>query len=164
MYIVILAATIIVILLYGRLQGKRKSAGLQGWVKSQDLDGKSGRIYRNYKKGISAKPDVVESNKVIEYKSASVGDKARRTDVLQVTAQMIAAGKNKAEIRYGNDKRFEFTKETPIIKSSMKRIDWISRQMVWHLQKRLAPSGTPRPSKCAKCFYRDECPDAKKVA
>jgi CRISPR/Cas system-associated exonuclease Cas4 (RecB family) len=163
MYIVLLAAIIILILLYGRLRQKRKAAGLQGWIKSQDLDGKSGKIYRNYKKGISAKPDVVESNKVIEYKSALIGDKARRSDVLQVTAQMIAAGKNKAEIRYGNDKRFEFTKEMPIIQSSIKRIDWISDRMDWHLQKRSAPIGTPRPGKCAKCYYRHECPEAAQV-
>ena len=70
MYIVLFAIAVIVVLWsYGKLQKKKKAANVNGWVKSQDLDGKSNKVYRNYKAGISAKPDIVEGDKVIEYKS-----------------------------------------------------------------------------------------------
>jgi CRISPR/Cas system-associated exonuclease Cas4 (RecB family) len=164
MYIFFLITLIAIIMIYGSLRKKRRAAGLQGWVKSHDLDGKSQHIYRDYRNGISAKPDIVEGDKVIEYKSASMGDKARRTDILQLTAEMMAAGAKKAELRYGNDKRFEFTKNTPIIQSSVKRIGWITEQMNWYLLKRSAPRGNPRPGKCVKCAYRSVCPDAAKAA
>ena len=168
MYIVLFVVAIIVILwFYVKLQSGKKAAGLEGWVRSQDLDGKSRRIYRNYAVGISAKPDIVEgggSGKVTEYKSAAIGDKARRTDIVQLTAEMMATGAKKAELRYGNGKRFQFTKDSSIIKSSMKRIAWISEQMNWHLQTGSTPRGTPRPSKCAKCWYRKECSIDNKAA
>jgi CRISPR/Cas system-associated exonuclease Cas4 (RecB family) len=164
MYILLLVALLTITVLYGRLHRKRKAAGLQGWVKSQDLDGKSRRIYRDHQNGISAKPDIVERNKVIEYKSALIGDKARRSDVLQLTAEMLAAGARNGELRYGNDKSFKFTEETPIIQSSVKRIAWISEQMDWHLLKRSAPRGTARFGKCTKCAYRFTCPDAVSAA
>ena len=164
-FILLLAVAVIVIrLFYGKLQKKKKAAGLESWVKSQDLDGKSSRIYRNYEVGISAKPDIVEKDKVTEYKSAAIGDKARRTDIMQLTAEMMATGAKKGELRYGNDKRFQFTEDTPIIKSSMKRIAWISKQMKWHLETKTAPLGTPRHGKCAKCFYRQDCSYSKKAA
>jgi CRISPR/Cas system-associated exonuclease Cas4 (RecB family) len=163
MYILLLGTLIAIALLYGSLRRKRKTAGLQGWVESQDLDGKSPRIYRDLRNGISAKPDIVERNKVIEVKTASIGDKARRTDILQLTAGMMAAGAKKAELWYGNDKRFEFSTKTPIIQQSMKRIVWITEQMKWHLLQRSAPKGNPRPAKCVKCTYRSVCPDAAKV-
>jgi CRISPR/Cas system-associated exonuclease Cas4 (RecB family) len=105
-----------------------------------------------------------ESDKVIEYKSAAIGDRARKTDIMQLTAGMIATGAKKGELRYGNNKRFQFTKDTPAIKSSMKRIAWISEQMKLHLQTRKAPRGTPRPGKCAKCHYQKDCPDDNKAA
>jgi CRISPR/Cas system-associated exonuclease Cas4 (RecB family) len=165
MFILLTALIVIVVMFFYRsLQKKRKTVGVQGWVKSQDLDGKGRRVYRDYQNGISAKPDIVEANKVIEYKSASIGDKARRGDILQITAQMMAAGKKKAELRYGNDKRFEFTDNTRIVQSSVKRIAWISERMKWHLMKRYAPRGNPRPGKCVKCAYRTVCPDAVKAA
>jgi CRISPR/Cas system-associated exonuclease Cas4 (RecB family) len=161
---ILFVAIITIMMLYGRLQSKRKAAGIQGWVKSQDLDGKGRRLYRDYQNGITAKPDVVEGNKVIEYKSAPIGDKARRTDILQLAAEMMATGARNAELRYGNDKRFGYTKQTPIIQSSMKRIVGISKQMDWHLLKRSAPRGNPRPGKCIKCAYRLICSDAVKGA
>ena len=158
MYIVLFAIAVIVILWsYGKLQKKKKAAGLKGSVKSQDLDGMSNKVYRNYEAGISAKPDIVEGNKVTEYKSTSIADKARKTDIVQLAAEMIATGAKQAELRYGNDKRFQFTKDSPIIKSSMKRIAWIAEQMKWHLKTRSAPRGTPRPGKCAKCWYWKDC-------
>jgi len=164
MYILLIVALIVIAVLYGSLRRKRKKTGLQGWVESQDLDGKSRRIYRDLRNGITAKPDIVESNKVIEVKHASIGDKARRSDILQLTAGMMAAGAKRAELWYGNDKKFEFSRKTPIIQSSMKRIAWITEQMNWHLLMRSAPRGNPRPGKCVKCAYRSVCPDAAKAA
>ncbi|HUL01017.1 MAG TPA: hypothetical protein VLX29_09190 [Nitrospirota bacterium] len=165
MYILLLISLLTITVLYGGLHRKRKAAGLQGWVQSQDLDGRSRRIYRDRQNGISAKPDVVEGiNKVIEYKSALIGDKARRSDILQLTAEMLATGAKNGELRYGNDKSFEFTEKTPMIQSSVKRIAWISEQMNWHLLKKSAPRGNPRSGKCAKCAYRFVCPDAVKAA
>ncbi len=159
---ILLIALITVIMISVNLKRKRKAAGLNGWIKSQDLDGKSRRIYRDHQNGISAKPDIVERNKVIEYKSALIGGKARRSDILQLTAEMLAVGAKNAELRYGNDKSFAFTKESPVIQSSIKRITWISEQMDWHLLKRSAPRGNPRSS-CVKCTYRSVCPDAMKA-
>ncbi len=163
--IVLLAVAIIVIrLFYGKLRKQKQAAGLEGWVRTQDLDGRSNKVYRNYEAGISAKPDIVEGNKVTEYKSAAIGDRARRSDIIQLTAEMMATKAKKSELRYGNDKRFQFTEDTSIIKSSMKRIAWISEQMKWHLRTWSAPPGTPRPGKCAKCRYRKDCSSNKKKA
>lgn len=165
MYIILFTvATCVIWLSYGKLRKKKQAAGLESWVKSQDLDGKSSKVYRNYEAGISAKPDIVERDKVTEYKSAAIGDKARRGDILQLTAEMMATKARKGELRYGNGKRFQFTEDTPIIKSSMKRIAWISEQMKWHLRTRIAPPGTPRPAKCAKCSHLKDCSDSKEKA
>ena len=165
MYIVLLAVSVIVIImLHNNLQQKKKVAKVEGWVKTQDLDGKSRKVYRNYSVGISAKPDIVEKGKVTEFKSKEIGDRARRTDIMQLTAEMLAAGVKKGELRYGNDKSFQFTDKTPIVRQSVKRIAWISVQMKWHLQHRSAPGGRPKPSKCSKCNYRRECPEAKRAA
>ena len=161
-FILLAIAIIVIRLFYGKLRKQKQAAGLGGWVRTQDLDGKSSKVYRNYEAGISAKPDIVEGNKVTEYKSAAIGDRARRSDIIQLTAEMLATKAKKGELRYGNDKRFQFTKDTPIIKSSMKRIAWISEQMKWHLGTRTAPPGAPKPSKCAKCRYQEDCTSGKK--
>ncbi len=163
-FVILVVAIIVIRLVHGKLQKQKQAAGVEGWVKTQDLDGKSKKIYRNYEAGVSAKPDIVEGNKVTEYKSAVIGDRARRSDIVQLAAEMMATNVKRGELRYGNDKRFLFTVDTPIIRSSMKRIAWISEQMKWHLRTRNAPSGTPRPGKCAKCFYRKECSYLKKAA
>jgi CRISPR/Cas system-associated exonuclease Cas4 (RecB family) len=165
MFIALLAVAVIIVLMFhNNLNQKRKTAKIEGWVETQDLDARSPKVYRNYAVGISAKPDIVEKDKVTEFKSKPGGDKARRSDIVQLTAEMLATGKKKGELRYGNDKRFLFTKDTPIIQKSVKRIAWISEQMKWHLQHRSAPGGTFRPGKCSKCAYRTECRDAKKTA
>ncbi len=163
-FILMAIAIIVIRLFYGKLRKQKQAVGLEGWVRTQDLDGRSNKIYRNYKAGISAKPDIVEGNKVTEYKSATIGDRARRSDIIQLTAEMMATKAKKGELRYGNDRRFQFTEDTPIIKSSMKRIAWISEQMKWHLRTRSAPPGTARPGKCAKCIYRKDCSSTKKAA
>ncbi|MFA5105302.1 MAG: hypothetical protein WC527_09065, partial [Candidatus Margulisiibacteriota bacterium] len=139
---------------------QRKQAGIKGWVIDQDLDNRGKRIYRNEKSGISCKPDVVEHNRIIEVKSAKVNGKARYADILQVAAQLIATGKEKAELTYGNGKRFNFEKSDKAIKKAMKHVGWISQRMRWHLLTKIAPKGTPLKNKCASCMYKRECSDA----
>ncbi len=160
MFIVVLAAAIVAFIMYRKLANKRKKAGVSGWVKSQDLDGRGGRVYRNQLEKISARPDVVEGNRLLEFKSAHVGQKARYSDVLQVTAQMIATGLDEAELRYGNDRTFQFRRDTPIIRGATKDVHRISGLMYWHLKRRTPPKGTPTRNKCAKCNFKNSCSDA----
>ncbi len=44
MFIMALIAVIAVFIMYRKLVNKKKEAGVQGWVKSQDLDGRGGRF------------------------------------------------------------------------------------------------------------------------
>lgn len=156
MYIVIFAL-ITFIFFYLRLKKKRKVAGIDHRVISQDLDGRSKRIYRDYRYGISAKPDIVDGNKVIEYKSSSIGGKAYRSDLTQMTAGMIAAKAKEGELRYGNGKRFKYAENSPIIQSTKKRIAWIKERMNWHLSQRRAPKAKIFSAKCRNCGYRNLC-------
>jgi CRISPR/Cas system-associated exonuclease Cas4 (RecB family) len=158
--IVVLVAVIIAIVMYCNLKKKKKKAEIRGWVKSQDLHGKGERVYRNHQAGISAKPDVVEGNRVIEYKSAEAKNKAYRSDVLQVAAEMRATGLKEAELRFAKGKKFAFKKQSQEIQSAMKQVDWIARKMRWHLASRTMPRGTLTPNKCAKCIFRNECSQA----
>jgi len=160
MYIVVLFAVIMVMVMYKQLANRRQQAGIRGWVKSQDLDGKGSRVYRDRRTGISAKPDVVESGRVIEFKSAAVEHKPRRSDVMQVAAEMIATGQSEGELRYGNNKRFRFQKSEAGTKSVMKDVVRIAELMRWHLLKGKAPKAMPARRKCAKCAFLNDCPDA----
>ena len=160
MFIMALVAVIAAFIMYMKLVNKKKEAGVQGWVKSQDLDGRGGRVYRNHQARISAKPDVVESSRVVEHKSAHVNHKARYSDVLQVTAEMIATGLDKAELRYGNDQTFQLRRDTPLIRSASRDVRRITERMYWHLKRGVSPKGTPTRNKCAKCNFRNNCSDA----
>jgi len=146
--------------MFMRILRARKKAGVRGMVRSQDLDGKGSRVYRNHKVGISAKPDVVEGGRVIEYKSAHVNHKPRRSDLHQVAAEMIAADMPEAELRYGNDKRFRLTKHNPETRKLKKEVIQNSEHMRRHLSSGKAPKGTPTRGKCSKCPTRRECSDA----
>ena len=146
--------------MYRNISKQKKRAGVRGWVKSQDLDGSAGKVYRNYQAGISARPDVVESGRVIEHKSAEVKNKARYSDILQVTAEMIATGLDEGELRYSNNKRFEFNKKSQKTQRFVKEVKGIADRMKWHLLMRISPKGTPAKNKCAKCIVRNECSDA----
>jgi CRISPR/Cas system-associated exonuclease Cas4 (RecB family) len=146
--------------MYRKLVNKRRKAGVEGWIKSQDLDGRGGRIYRNQQEKISARPDVVEGNRLLEFKSAHAGHKARYSDVLQVTAQMIATGLDRAELRYGNNQIFQLRRDTPLIRGATKDVRRISERMHWHLKRDISPKGTPTRNKCSKCNFRNRCSDA----
>jgi hypothetical protein len=91
-----LLAAVVVAVIYGLwrvLEKQRKQSGYTGWVLSQDLDGRSKKIYRDNQDGISSKPDVVERKKVIELKSAAIEGKARWIDILQLALEMKTTGK-----------------------------------------------------------------------
>jgi CRISPR/Cas system-associated exonuclease Cas4 (RecB family) len=160
LYIVVLVAAITAIVLYRSLNKNRKKADVRGWVKSQDLHGKGERVYRNQQAGISAKPDVVEGNRVIEYKSSEAKNKPYRSDILQVAAEMTATGLKEAELRYAKGVKFAFKKQSTEMQSAMKQVNWIAGRMRWHLMSRIAPRGTPTPNKCAKCIFHKECSQA----
>lgn len=160
MYILACFAILIVLVMYVKMLRRRKKAGIKGWVQSQDLDGRGRKVYRDSKTGISAKPDVVENKRVIEVKSASVKDKARRSDILQLAAEMIASGRQVGELRYGNNKKFEFRLDSPKMRALRGELSRISGLMDRHLRMRIPPKGTPTRNKCAKCDYRRECSDA----
>lgn len=160
MHILVIVIALTVILLTMKLNTQRKKAGVKGWVVGQDLDGRSDRIYRDAKTGISCKPDVVERGRIVEYKSAVVNGRARPSDVLQVAAQMIATKAETAELRYGNDQKFTYGKNSPQMKAAMRSVGEIIKQMKWHLCNKAIPQGKPSEKKCGTCYFRRDCPDA----
>ena len=161
MHILALVAVLIVLMVI-KINSARKKAGIRGWVKSQDLDGQGTRVYRNREAGISAKPDVVERNRVIEYKSAPAGDKPRWSDLLQVAAEMIATNRKEGELRYGNNKRFQLSRDDSKTGNLTREVLRIAERMRWHLLTHIAPKGVPTLNKCANCFYLGDCSDAKR--
>ena len=160
LYIVVFLAVLVAIILFNDIRKEKSKADVRGWVKSQDLHGKGDRVYRNNRAGISAKPDIVEGRRVIEYKSTEAKNKAYRSDILQVAAEMSATGLKEAELRYAKGVKFAFKQQSKVMQSAMKQVDWIANKMRWHLMSRIAPRGTPTPNKCAKCIFRTECSQA----
>lgn len=158
MLIMALFAVAVVILLFTKLGSERRKAGIRGWVVDQDLDGKGSRVYRDSKLGISCKPDVVERNRIIEYKSAVVMGKARQGDILYVAAQMLATGKAEADLRYAN-RGFTLKRKSSEMQAAMRGVRSIMGRMRRALNFRVAPKGTPTPGKCRVCMFNKECPD-----
>jgi len=146
--------------LHAKLKQKRKQAGIKGWVRTQDLDGRGTQIYRDPKTGITSRPDVVLNDRVIEHKSAEVKDKARRGDVLQLLAEMISAKKDIGELRYPNKKNFEFRINSPKMRSLRGELANINGQMERHLRTHSAPKGRPTRNRCRNCDYRRECSES----
>jgi CRISPR/Cas system-associated exonuclease Cas4 (RecB family) len=158
---VVIVATVIIVALVNKLKRERKKAGgIQGWVVDNELSGNGGHIYRNYKHRISGRPDVLERGRVIEYKSAAVSGDARKGDLMQVAALMVATGVDKAALQYEN-KTFNLSKENPIMRPHVKEVKKLSPVMLQHLKKRNAPRGNPYPKKCRKCEFRARCSDAR---
>lgn len=150
MLVVVLIAVAVIILIYAKLGKQRRKAGIRGWVIDQDLDGKGSRVYRDQKLGVSCKPDVVERNRLIEYKSATVHGKARYGDILHVAAQMIATGKNEAELRYAN-RKFVLSRYSGQMQSAMHQVCSISAQMRRHLSMGIAPKRTASVTRSSLC-------------
>ena len=145
--------------LWGLLGKQKRQAKITGWVETADLNGKGKQVYRDEKAGISCKPDVVEWNKVIEFKSAAANGKARWVDLLQLALQIKTTGKSEGELRYSN-KSFYFKKDDPVMKSATRNAIKISNRMRWHLSTFTPPKATPSLNRCAKCVFLKECPDA----
>jgi CRISPR/Cas system-associated exonuclease Cas4 (RecB family) len=155
-----LVLTIVALFTWSVYQKRKRNAGITGWVKTQDLDGRSSRVYRDEKAGISCKPDVVMRNKVIEYKSAPSNGRPRWVDMLQVALQMKATGKRKAELRYGNNEKFSFQQDDPEMQAATRKALSIADRMRNHLRQGIAPKGTPSAARCAKCAFHNQCPEA----
>jgi hypothetical protein len=156
----VIVVVIMIMLFRSILKKQRQQAGIKGWVKDQDLDGKGKRIYRDKQTGVTCKPDVVESNRVIEYKSAVVDTKPKWVDLLQLALQMKATGAKEAELRYDKNKKFSFNKDSGEIRAAMKKAENIVGKMRWHLLSRIAPNGTPTRNRCSACTFQRECTDA----
>ena len=141
------------------LRRQKKRANIKGWVKTADLNGKSKHVYRDERSQISCKPDVVQRNKVIEYKSATINGKARWVDLLQLALELLTTGKKEGELRYSN-KSFTFQKDDSEIKAATRNALKIADRMKWHLLSGIAPKATPSPKRCAKCVFMKVCPEA----
>jgi CRISPR/Cas system-associated exonuclease Cas4 (RecB family) len=152
--------TTVMICIYSTYRNRKRTAGITGWVKTQDLDGLSRTVYRDQKSGISCKPDVVEKTRVIEYKSSPGHGRARWVDMLQVALQMRATGKNEGELRYGNNESYKLHKNDPAMRAASNRALKIVQQMQNHLRMRRAPKSTPSAKRCAGCVFLDQCPEA----
>ncbi len=156
---VFLITAIILIALMAALRRKRRQAGIRGWVKAQDLHGMGRRVFQDPKTGIICKPDVVERKRIIEYKSAFAGSRARPQDLLLIAAQLMATGAAESELRYAN-RRFTFTRESREIQGAMKFVAEIVDKMKSHLRNRTAPKATPSPGRCRACRFGAECPES----
>ncbi len=157
---VFLITAIILIALVAALRRKRRQAGIRGWVVAQDLHGMGHRVFQDPKTGIICKPDVAERKRIIEYKSAFGGSRARPPDVLLIAAHLMATGAAEAELRYYPDRRFTFTRESREIQDAMKSVAEIVDKMKSHLRNRTAPKATPSPGRCRACRFGAECPDS----
>jgi hypothetical protein len=158
---VVIVATVIIVALVQKLKRERKIAGgIQNWVVDNDLFGNGSRIYRNYQYRISGKPDVLERRRVIEHKSAVVNGDAKKGDLRQVAALMVATGVGKASLQYAN-KTFELSGKSREMLSHVRDVKKLSPIMLRHHNQRSAPKGNPYHKKCRKCEFRARCSDAK---
>ena len=140
-----------------RLSKERGRAGIAGWIRNQDLDGKGEWYYYNRHLGIVCKPDIMENHRIIEYKSSSAGDLPYTADFMQVAGEMIATGAEKAELRYGNGRYFSFTLNSPEVKEIIMKVQQLVGRMQAHIEHNIVPKGTPSPRRCARCSFAKEC-------
>jgi CRISPR/Cas system-associated exonuclease Cas4 (RecB family) len=159
MHYLLIAVIFGVLVLWMNLSRKSKHAGIKGWVETADLDGKGKQVYRNKEARISSKPDVVERNRVIEYKSAAIDGRVRWSDLMQLALQIKTTGKPEGELRYAN-KSFHYTQDDPELKAATKYALKIVERMRWHLASGMAPKATPTPRRCEKCTFSRQCPEA----
>ncbi len=148
---------ILTALTFARLRKERRRAGIAGWIRDQDLDGRGRRYYINRQTDIGCKPDIRENDRIIEYKSASAGSHPYPSDVIQLAGEMIAAGMDGAELRYGNDRIFSFASMDPEMKKAVQKVHQIVGRMQFHLKHNIVPEGTPTSKRCARCSFGNEC-------
>ncbi len=140
-----------------RLSKERGRAGIAGWIRDQDLDGNGRRYYFNSRIGIGCKPDIKENRKIIEYKSSSAGRNPYPADIMQLAGEMIAAGAEEAELRYGNGRAYPFASNSPETQEAIRKVQQIVGRMQSHLKHNIMPEGTPTPKRCARCSFGKEC-------
>jgi CRISPR/Cas system-associated exonuclease Cas4 (RecB family) len=153
----LIVIAILIALTSSRLSKERGSVGIAGWIRDQDLDGHGRRYYFNRRFGIGCKPDIKESRRIIEYKSASAGSSPYPADLMQLAGEMIATGVDEAELRYGNGRTYPFDSNSPEMKEAMQNVQQIVGQMQFHLKHNIMPKGTPTPKRCARCSFGKEC-------
>lgn len=153
----VIVFAVIIFALCKSLNAQKSAAGIQGWVVSQDMNGK-GKLYKDTKNGIVCKPDIVSTNCLIEEKSSISNGKPREGDKLQVAATLIgiegATGKkyDNAELRY-RDGNYRLTGIDKIKEKAMGIIE----AMRFHLLNGIAPQGKPTYNKCKICDFGREC-------
>ncbi len=155
--LILIVVAILIALTSARLTKERERAGITGWIKDQDLDGKGKYYYFDRRAGIGCKPDIRENRRIIEYKSASAGNRPYPADVMQAAGEMIATGAEEAELRYGNGCKFLFTFSSPEMKEAIKKVGQIVKRMQAHLEHNIVPQGSPTPKRCARCSFGNEC-------
>ncbi len=157
----ILLALIIIAILIAltsvRLNRERGRAGITGWIRDQDLDGKGMRYYFDILSGIGCKPDIRENRRVIEYKSSSADNRPYPADVMQVAGEIIATGVEDAELRYGNGRTYSFASKSPEVKEAVQKVRQIVSRMQSHPKHNIMPEGTPTPKRCARYTFGKEC-------
>ncbi len=155
--LILIIVGILIALTSARLSKEKGRAGITGWIKDQDLDGKGKFYYFNRRIGIGCKPDIRQNRRIIEYKSTSAGDRPYPADVMQAAGEMIATGMEEAELRYGNGRKFSFTLNSPEMGEAIKKVGQIVRRMRAHLEHNIVPEGNPTPKRCARCRFGNEC-------
>ncbi len=153
----LIIVAILIALTSAQLTKERGRAGIAGWIKDQDLDGKGKYYYFDRRAGIGCKPDIRESRRIIEYKSASAGDRPYPADVMQAAGEMIATGAEEAELRYGNGRSFSFPLKSPEMKKAVQKVHQIASRMQFYLKHNVMPEGNPTPKRCARCSFGNEC-------
>lgn len=151
--LILLAVFTIILRSWFILLKRRSQAGISGWIMDSDLKGE-GEKYFDRTTGVIAKPDVVLRDKVIEVKSYAAKHKPFKGDILQAAAEMNAVGAGKAEIHYPNQ-RF-LVKNTTQLRDSLIRV---YQAMQEHLERSMAPKGTPTTRKCLVCEFKAVCPE-----
>lgn len=161
-YMVIIIITITLLRFWRTLKKQQEQAGIRGWVKDQDLDGRGKKIYRDQHTGVVCKPDVVEEeNRVIEFKSNTVNEgRPRSVDVLQLALQMKITGAREGQLRYANNKCFNFLLDSLDIQNALIKIEAVVKAMKESLRQGTAPRATPTKRRCAVCTFGKECSEA----
>lgn len=151
--LILLAVFTIILWSWILLLKRRSQAGISGWIMDSDLKGEGEKCF-DRTTGVLAKPDVVLRDKVIEVKSYPALNSPFKGDILQVAAEMNAVGAGKAEIHYSN-RKFQVNNTTQLIDSLMR----VYQAMQEHLERSIAPKGTPTTRKCLVCEFKAVCPE-----
>lgn len=159
MFALIILAIVIILTFrtWRSLKRKRQKAGVKGWVVSQDLDGKGKDYYVNRQIGLICKPDVLEKNRVAEYKSSTAADRPYPGDLVQLAAEMMTTGAQVGVLKYKNGKTFTFKATDPVMKQAIQRALNIMAQMRKSLVTNIPPAGTPTVNKCKSCPVNKQC-------